>query len=308
MSRGKRYNDEPKLNIKKVIAVVILIAVIIMFTFAIQKILKNENGEEITTESYFTVYTNEKWGVINSKGNIVIEPTYDEMIIIPNKTEPIFICTYDVDYENNTYKTKVLNEKGKEIFKEYDKVEAIYNYDENNNLWYENNVLKVENNGLYGLINFNGKQLLECNYDEIESLKGTENSYIIKKGENVGLSDELGNIIIPVEYKEIKSIENNYKYGYIVVNSENKYGIIDVNKKTILEAEYEDIKPIYSSNKYIVKEEGTYKLIDKEKNALLDTGFDDITEINGENITIIKNNKYGVITTTGEEKISAKYE
>lgn len=308
MSRGRRYNDEPKLNVKKVIAVIILIAVIIMFIFAIQKVLKNDTGDKKTTTNYFTVYTNEKWGVIDSKGKTIIEPTYDEMIIIPNKTEEIFICTYNVDYENNTYKTKVLNAKNKEIFTEYEKVEPLYNYDNNNNLWYENGALKVQKNGKYGLINYSGKQILECNYDEIETLKGVENSIIIKKEDNIGITDTTGNIIIQTEYKEITAIENNYQYGYIVKNNEDKYGIIDINKKVILEPIYEEIKSIYSPNKYIVKEEGVLKIIDKDKNILLDTGFDEIIDINGENITIIKNKKYGVIGATGEEKIEAKYE
>lgn len=308
MSRGKRYNDEPKLNVKKVIAVITLLAVIIMFLFAIQKILQNDIGEEITSTNYFTVYTNEKWGVIDSNGKTIIEPKYEEMIIIPNKTEAVFICTYDVDYESNTYKTKVLNEKGKEIFKGYEKIEPICNYDTNNNLWYQSNALKVQKNGKYGLINLDGKKILECNYDKIESLKGVENSLIIAKDEKIGLVDEKGNIIIEPEYKEIKAIEDNYKNGYIVKNTEEKYGIIDTNTKIILEPNYEDIKSIYSPNKYVVKENGTYKIIDKEKNTILDSGFDEIIGINGDNITIIKDKKYGVITITGEEEISIKYE
>lgn len=308
MSKGKRYDDEKKLNIKKVIAVITLLAVIIMFIFAIQKILKNDTGKQITSTNYFTVYTNKKWGVIDSKGKTIIETTYEEMIIIPDKTKDIFICINEINYENNTYKTKVLNSKNKEIFKEYDTVEALENYDKNNNLWYESNVLKVKKENQYGLINFNGKLILECNYDEIETLKGAENSIIIKKEDKIGIVDQLGNIIIQPEYKEIKAIENNYKYGYIVKNNEDKYGIIDVNKKVILEPNYEDIKSIYSSNKYIVKENGAYKIIDKDKNVILDSGFDEIVGINGDNITIIKNNKYGVITTAGTEEISIKYE
>lgn len=308
MSRGRRYNNEPKLNVKKVIAVITLLAVIIMFLFAIQKILQNNVGEEITSTSYFTVYTNEKWGVIDSKGKTIIEPQYEEMIVIPNKTEAVFICTYDVDYENNTYKTKVINEKNKEIFKNYEKVEPIYNYDKNNNLWYQPNALKVQKNGQYGLIDLDGKQILECNYDQIESLKGVENSLVITKDEKIGIVDEKGNVIIQPEYKEIKAIEDNYKNGYIVKNSEEKYGIIDSNTKTILEPSYEEIKSIYSPNKYVVKENGTYKIIDKEKNTILDSGFDEITEINGDNITIIKNKNYGVITITGAEEILTKYE
>ena len=43
MSRGKRYEQEPKLNLKKVFAVVIAIAVVIMFVFIIKGILLNGN-------------------------------------------------------------------------------------------------------------------------------------------------------------------------------------------------------------------------------------------------------------------------
>ena len=39
MSRGRRYSNEPKLNVKKVIAVVIAIIVIIMFVIALKNLL-----------------------------------------------------------------------------------------------------------------------------------------------------------------------------------------------------------------------------------------------------------------------------
>ena len=111
---GKRFDTERKLNIKKVFGVIIGIAVIIMFVITLLKLLDDSSKTPKITEAtthYFPVYTNEKWGVINSSGNIIIEPKYDEMILIPNNTTPIFLCTYDVDYINNTYKTKAINEK-----------------------------------------------------------------------------------------------------------------------------------------------------------------------------------------------------
>ena len=49
------------------------------------------------------------------------------MIVIPNKNEDVFVCTYDVDYTTGTYKTKVLNEKGKVILDEYSNIEAFEN-------------------------------------------------------------------------------------------------------------------------------------------------------------------------------------
>ena len=65
MSRGKRY-EEPKLNLKKVFAVILAIVVIIMSVFIIRGVFSREsqNGG-ITSKTYFAVYQDNKWGVID---------------------------------------------------------------------------------------------------------------------------------------------------------------------------------------------------------------------------------------------------
>ena len=144
-SSGKRYDGEKKLNLKKVFAVIMVFIIIVLFVMVIVKML---NEKEITKEkaftlAYYTIFENNKWGVIDSKANVIIEPTYSEMIIIPDNTKDVFVCTYDVDYENNTYKSKIVDKDNNQIYLDYDKVEVIYNKDKSNNLWYEKNVLKV---------------------------------------------------------------------------------------------------------------------------------------------------------------------
>ena len=107
MSRGKRYDTEPKLNMKKVFAVIIAIIVIIMFVIIIKGLLtKDTITGKISSKSYFTAYKDNKWGVIDSDGNTVIDPSYKEMIVVPNSKKGVFICTYDTNYENGEYKTK----------------------------------------------------------------------------------------------------------------------------------------------------------------------------------------------------------
>ena len=126
MKKGKRY-DEPKLNLKKVFGTIITVIVFIMVVITINKILSKE-AEKIQTEklTFISAYQNGKWGVINNKGELVVDTTYDEMITIPNPEKPIFVCTYNVNDETGEYKTKVINNKGEELFKDYDKVEIIY--------------------------------------------------------------------------------------------------------------------------------------------------------------------------------------
>ena len=110
MSRGKRYETEPKLNYQKVVAVIIAIAVIIMFVLIIRNIF-NEKDKISQSSEYFVLYSNEKWGVINQLGETVIAPTYREMLVIPDKTRDVFLCTYDINEETGEYKTNAINSK-----------------------------------------------------------------------------------------------------------------------------------------------------------------------------------------------------
>ena len=307
MARGKRYQTEGKLNYTKVFAVIIAIAVVIMFIFIIRNVLKQR--EKVTKNyQYFALYSQNKWGVINQDGEEVIIPSYQEMIIIPDEEKDVFICTYDIDEQTGTYKTKAINNKNEEIFTEYDQIEAIDNIDKNNNLWYEKNVLKVSKNGKYGLIDLNGKELLPIDYDEITVLDEMENSIIVKKGEKVGLVNDNGSILIDTEYKEIKPLGETYKEGYITVDEQGKYGVVSTTKKQLLENKYDEVFPVYLKEYYLVKEGTTKKLIDANGQTILESGFDDIKSATTNGVIFTKNNLYGEISKTGEVTLDAKYQ
>lgn len=312
MSSGaRRYSGEKKkLNMKKVFAVIIALAVIAMVVVGISKLLSGGIGTEEKTvaNQYFAVYTNEKWGVINSKGDTIIKPEYDEAIIIPDSKKDVFLCTYDVNYIEGSYKSKVINEKGKEIITGYDTIQALENYDENNNLWYETDALLVSKSGKYGLVDFKGKELLKCEYDSIQALKGVKNSILIQKDGKYGLVDHIGATIIETEYKEIKPISDEYANGYIVTNSNNQKGVIGRDKDIAVEVKYQDVQAIYGNGNYVVKEDGKWEITNSEGTTYLKGKFDKVKSIDGENVVVISNNKYGVMTLTGETKIDTKYQ
>lgn len=310
-SKGRRYNRyaKPKLNMKKVLGVIVAILVIIMVIVSIVNVIKNgEDKKKVKSYSYYTVYENGKFGVINNEGETVINPEYTEIVLIPNKDVPIFICTYDLNDQDGTYKTKVINQKNEEIFKEYSKVEAIDNFDSKQNIWYEDDVLRVEKDGKYGLINFEGKEVLPCDYDEITALKGVTNNLLVKKDGKVGLVNEKGQTIVNTEYKDIKTLKEGYKNEYIIVNDNNQYGIISTTGTVIIEPKYEDVKYLNNSEMFAIKDAGVWKLINKDNQILIDGGYDNIIEAKGENVVVEKGGKYGVVTTKNEEKIPVEYE
>ncbi len=312
MSKGKRYDEGPKLNITKVFAVIIAIAVIVMFIFMIKGLLTKEDTKgKITSESYFVAYKDNKWGVINSQGNNVIDTAYAEMLIIPNNKVGVFICTYDVNYETGEYKTKVLNEKNEQIFTQYDKVEPIQNKDKDNNILYEKDLLKVEKNGEYGLINLRGKQILSIQYEDISTILGVRESLKIKKDDKFGIVNSDGKVIIEPQYKDITLLGDDNKSGFIVKDETEKYGIVNYSNEKIIDIKYDAIEKIYANDLYIVTIDGKQKVINKNNEDVLTAGFDTIKQIlsTKENAVIYtSSNKYGIMNLSGDVILKPEYD
>lgn len=309
MSRGKRYSNEGQLNYKKVFAVIIAIVVLIMVIFILKNLLtKAKNTKTAEVLNYFVLFKDDKWGILGSNGETIIEPSYQEMPIVVDKQKDVFLCTYDVNEETEEYKTKAINSKNEEVFTQYDKIEALENYDNSKNIWYESNVLKVQKDGKWGLIDLDGKQILDIIYDNIETIKGIENSIIIEKDGSKGLVNNKGLKILEPIYSQIMSFGDDYKKGYITINSENKYGIVKSTGEVILDNKYDKIENIYSDKCFVVVESGKQKLIDITETIKLQDNFDEIKQIANSGIVFVQGNKYGVMNFLGEIIIDANYE
>lgn len=309
--RGKRFDDGPKLNIKKVIAVLIAILVVVMVIASVVTLIKRGNKDESQTGdvSYFALYTNDKWGVIDSNGDVVIPASYEDMIIVPNKDKGLFIVNYDINYETEEYKVKILNENKDQILTGYSNIEALDNFNSSDDVWYEENVLKFKKDGKYGLIDFDGNQILPAEYDDITTLKGIERSILITKDGKVGLVNNVSkDIIIEPKYSSIKALGKTYNDGYIVKDENGKCGIIGPDKRVILENNYDDVLNISGNDMYVVKTGDEISVIQKDGTVVMNSGFSEVKSIDGNNIIVKVDNSYGVKNTLDETIIEPKYE
>ena len=147
------------------VAEICLILLCLIGIFFLVKHFKNKNKEyeleKITSWKYFTIVENNKMGVIDNKGNVIIEPNYNT-IQIPNPTKDVFICINDDE-------TKVVNEKGEESFKNFEEVSAIQLKELATEIPFEKSVLKYKENEKYGLVNFEGKKITAEIYENIEN-------------------------------------------------------------------------------------------------------------------------------------------
>ena len=153
---------------KNIVCIIIITLVISIINFIIiaqkNKTKFKYEIEVVTNIDYMLLSENNKFGVINKNGEIIIPSIYDE-IQIPNPSKPLFICMYDYNEQKQQYNIKVLNEKSEQILYQYVVVEAIKINSATSNIPYEKSVLKYKENGEYGLIDFNGNIVLKAKYD-----------------------------------------------------------------------------------------------------------------------------------------------
>ena len=256
-----------------------------------------------------------KYGVINIKGNILVNSEYDEILSDDYYDEEngYKLAGYIVGIKNEEgFKYGYINNKGKlELDIEYNEINRVIDIKDNNLVY-----LVARKNGQYGLLK-NGKEVLQYEYQSIE-YDNTSNIFILEKTKKYGASNLDGNIIIPIENKEleIKGIyvytqkdDNQYVYNTngevvdidfnkTVINTENPnfkitlsinsdkttYGVMDAENKQIIEEKYLYIE--YAYNNYFIAcgEDGKLGVIDDKGNVVVELSYDVVERLKDKNI------------------------
>ena len=297
---------------------IILAILLIVITVGVSYYFIKKNGrkyeiEKVENYNYFVLKQNNLSGVIDKEGNKVIEPNFDE-VKIPNPEKGIFVC-----YKSE--QTKVLNEKGEDIFSKYKNIEPIRLKNIASDLMYEKSVLKYSENGKLGLINLKGSKITNPIYDRIEGLPYKEGELLVKQNDKYGVINIKGNILVDIKYDKVDvdgyyAGKDGYKYaGYIVSNKTDegyRLGYINVKGDMILKTEYNQISRITqiddNDNSYLIEaKNGQFGLMknDKEilKNEYQSISYDESNKL----LVIEKTKKYGVASIEGNVIVPTEY-
>ena len=301
---------------KKLIIILITAILVIAGAFFIKYKLDDKYNytiEAISEFKYYIYNENDKYGVIDENGNIIIDAKYDN-VIIPNPSRELFAC-YNGD------STEIFNSKKERLFENFEKVEPIKLKSVASTLNYEKNTLTYKENGKFGLINFDGKFLTKNVYDSIENLQPTEGKFLVLQDKKLGIIDLNGNNIIKPEYDLCKSDEyytekDGYtKSGFIVANKTAdgyKDGYFNYKGKKMLDIAYNDIERILKDddkNLYlIVSENGKYGLYNKSKKIINNDYIEIVYDDNVDLLLLQKNKKYGVASLSGKILIDTNCE
>ena len=303
-----------KKNIIILTIIIILIAIIAGF-FIYKKIEQESRKYEIATISqynYVVVRENDKYGVLNTEGNKIVETEYDN-VIIPNPEKAVFIC-----YEGEN--TKVLNENAETIFTEYEGIEPLRLKNISEDLMYEKTTLKYKKDDKYGIINLDGKKITNAIYEEIDTLQYKEGELLVKKDGKYGIININGGTLVKPIYDSVEADKyyeegNSYKNaGYIVSETTEegyRYGYVNTDGKEIMETKYNDLYRITeapNNDIYIIcAENGKYGLF-KNGKQILSNEYQTLTYNESNNtITALKGKKYGVFSMDGNEIVPIEY-
>ncbi len=310
---------------KKLIIIGILILVIIAIVVSLIIYFSNRakyvfDVEYVSNIEYGTVRIDDKYGVIDGNGNIVIEPTYN-VIQIPNPSKPVFVCMSNYNTEAKEYETKVLNEKREQIITGYSNIQAIPANSTADGIPFENTVLKYKKDNKYGLMSLEGKEITDAIYDEIASITYKEGMLLVKQDGKYGIININGKIVIKPEYDNI-TVDNYYdvstgyqRTGFIVCSIKDegyRYGYVDYRGKKILDTIYTEIERVtdFEDEKdiYIVAYKDGQAGLLKNRKLILDYEYEDIIYYAYNDVFIVqRNGKQGIADRKGNIKIDTKY-
>ena len=310
---------------KKLIIIGILILIIIAIVVSLIIYFSNRakyvfDVEYVSNIEYNTVEVDNKYGVIDRKGNIVIEPTYN-VIQIPNPSKPVFICMSNYNTETKEYETKVLNDRKEQVITGYSNIQAIPANSTADNIPFENTVLRYKKNDKYGLISLDGKEITDAIYDEISSVTYKEGMLLVKQDGKYGVININGKVVIKPEYDNI-TVDNYYdvnteyqRTGFIVCTIKDegyRYGYVDYRGKKILDTIYTEVERVTDledeKDIYIVAYKDGQAGLLKNKKLILDYEYEDIIYYAYNDVFIVqRNGKQGITDRKGNMKIDTKY-
>lgn len=303
---------------KKTNIIILVVTIIILFVLGVILIQNVKKGnreyeiEKVNQYNYFVLREENRYGVIDTSGNKIVEPQY-ENVIIPNPEKPVFIC-----YEGDT--TKVLNEKSKEILTQYEGIEPLRLKNISSDLMYEKNILKYSKNDKYGIVDLSGKKLTNAIYEEIDTLQFKEGELLVKKSGKYGVINNKGTILVKPNYDNIEvdkfyEADNEYKNaGYIVSKTTEegyRYGYVNLKGKEEIEVKYNDlyrISNISSKDVYIIyAENGKYGMAKNGENIIENNYQSIIYNESNNTLTVLKGKKNGVLSMSGDEIVPFEY-
>lgn len=124
--------------------------------------------------------------------------------------------------------------------------------------------------GRKSVFNQKGKEIINGDYDNIQAL-GQEYLIIENRGK-VGLADTTGKILLKPQYEAIA----NYTDGFISVLNQKKFGLYNVHLNLFVVPRYDRLIKAYNRNYLVVHDQNGFGLINMDRESVTNRDFEEI--------------------------------
>lgn len=225
-------------------------------------ILYNFCFAQFEATNLLPIKVEQKWGLIDGNGSIVMEPKYDLIgtrfggqRLVGSRLSAAYVT---VQLDN---KIGLINIRGQEVLAPlFDEVIESF----------PDSIFTVKNNGKLLVVNSQGETIFDGKYEEVIPILGSRNFYIIRENGKYGLLKKGEGYIIPNEYSFLKvhQLRQPFLEFKTETSSKNKHsGIINFENKIILPAKFDSIYMV-NQNFFLTKNE-FIELRDKENKILI---------------------------------------
>lgn len=241
-----------------------------------------------------------KWGVVNGKGEIILDPKYAS-IEIPGKLKNEDL----IKVEDFNGKTGYIDFSGKEI------IPLIYDRGTS----FSEGYAFVCSEGSYPImvdIQGNGKELEGI----MMVSRLSEGLAVFQKARRYGFLDKNGAIEIAPQYLSAKGFRNglaavkcdNCNTEDLENSTKGLWGFIDEKGDFKIEAQFEDAYFFDENGRSIVKKNGEYFFIDISGKRIFERSFDQVFAFSDKKAKVKMGDKFGFIDLSGEQAIPFLYQ
>jgi hypothetical protein len=210
-------------------------------------------------------------GFIDVKGKFVIKPVYDaatdfyEGLSVVSKNDSV----YFINKENVNPFNKIYQDAS--VFK--------------------NGIAPVKENGKWYFINRQGQSVSKF-YDEINEL--SDNVYVVKVDDRYGALDYFGQVIIEPKFDKL----GDFKNGYAYYTEKGSYGFVS-RAGSVHKAEFEWISDFNSEQIAVIKQNNKYGLVNVFGKIILEPEYDQVIKTNSHIFIVVQNGLYGFFSSEG---------
>lgn len=234
---------------------------------------------QVTKESYFPVKIDKKWGMINTKGKIIIKPVYDAIGEFRD-------FGYAVMQRNNGI--GLLNQFGQEIITpKYDDIKIL-----------DSLIFAVLDSDDWKVVNLKEEIILKNGYDQVQILEGKFIGF--QKDRKWGVADISGKIISVARFDAIELLENNF----FLTTINGKHGVIASDGQQILPNDSDEIQK-YNKDLFFFQKNKKWGAVNPKGEMLIRPSFQSFLTLSDNFIKLIANNRV-FLYSIPKEKIITK--